>query len=171
MNARKIQGEDDDNAESLLRQAIDTAPEYTPALSALADLLLNEDVDEARELSLRCLAVDERDSVCHRTLISSYTRDGLFEDAFPHVAYCLEVDPKNIDCLSSMSSLYLNQGQLDETKRMLTWMRRVDPDSMFTQLAEGGYAHAVGDRDAARDAFDHACNKGQPFACKMLKEL
>jgi len=171
LEARRLQGTDDARAEQLLRRAIELSPDYVPALSALADQELNTHPDEARELGLRCLALDDSDSVCHRTVIATYTRGGQFDEAFPHLAFCLEMDPRNIDCAGGMTSYYLSKGMLDAARTMVGWMRWVDPRSAFTLVAEGDLALKLGETAAARIAFQQACAQGQAHACTMLGEL
>jgi predicted Zn-dependent protease len=170
LEAREVRSTDDARAEELLRQAISETPDFAPALSALADLRLDEDPDEARELGLRCLALDDGDPVCHRTVVSTFTRRGEFDEAFPHIAYCLEMDPRNVDCASAMTSYYLSRGKLDEARNMVNWLKWSAPDSVFTHTAAGDLAHRCGDAARAREAFQKACDMGQEHACTMLDE-
>lgn len=171
LEAREVQGVDDAKAEELLRRAIEDTPDFAPAISALADLKLNQDPDEARELGLKCLALDDSDPVCHRTVVASFTRAGKFDEAFPHIAHCLETDPRNVDCASAMAGYYLSKDKLDEARNMVNWLEWAAPDSVFTHTAVGDLALKCGDAERAKDAFQKACDMGQEYACTMLGEL
>lgn len=153
-----------------LLAAVQEDPDDVAILSRLSDMMLGEDVQKARHYAIECLARDEKNSVCHRTLISTFTRYGQFDDAFPYLSDCLEIDRNNVHCLGGMINYQLQKGDLDEARRLTEHLSRIDPDSIWTHLAMGSYYDAAGNSEAALEHFRKACKRGQPYACRRSKE-
>ncbi len=156
----------------LLRAALELDRYNAHALSNLSELLMDEnDLLEARELATQCLGVDEKNLVCHRVLVSSFTRTGNWDEAYPFLSDCLTVDQKDIICLGAMSLYELNAGQLNKSKELVDQLKQLDPGSIWTELAEADYFFRAGKREAAIPHYKAACAKGQSYACSQYKQL
>jgi len=169
--ARRIEGSDPAEAKRRYEAIVEKEPWHEASLEALADMQIYNDREKALEYALRCLAVNETNPTCHRTVVALYTIQGDWDAAEPYLLDCLDLSPGNIHCLSALASMSFARGDLDTAKKTVSWMELVDRESVFTQVAVGDLASMAGDIDAAVAAFDYACERGQSYACGRVREL
>ena len=159
-------------ARRLMERALQEDPDSVEALSALAELALGDGkLETARHGAIACLALDEKNAACHRTLIATYTRFGKFDEAYPYLSDCVEVDPENLHCLGGLVNYYLSKKDGEKAASFVEWMRAVDAGSMWTALADAGVQLASGKRDLALASFRRVCEAGQLYACSRVREL
>lgn len=169
---KRIQLSDPGRARALLNSVLDKDPYFSPALADQADGWLAENkLDAAREAAIRCLAVDEKNAVCHRTLVSTFTRQGDLEGAQTYLRDCLALDPQNPHCLVAMAQFHLRKRDLNEAKHFLDRLLAVDPRSVWSHLARAEFAEAAGDAVAAKESYLAACKLGQAYACGRTKSF
>lgn len=165
-------GTDNTAVKALLKNAIELDHSNAKALGFLAGMLLNDgNKDEARELAADCIAFDRKNADCYTTLISSYTRYGEFDNSYSVLSDCLIDTPDNIHCLGGMETYYLNAGQLNDAKRILDQITQLDPNSLWTHMAQASYFEKTGDFQNAALEYEKACKMGQSFACQRLKDV
>jgi len=137
--------------------------------SRAADRLDDGDYDQARDLALRCLAVDRTRSQCQSALANSYARRGQYDEGHAHFVDCLKSDPGNEHCMSAMTLYHLAHGERAEARRMLDTLEAGNRDSLTAHLTAGDFARATGDRDGECTHYKAACTLGSDGACKRWR--
>jgi len=161
-----------DQVKKLLKEALSLDRDNAKALANLSELTMeSNDLLQARELATQCLGVDKNNLVCHRVLVASFTRTGKWDEAHPFLTDCLSVNPDDILCLGAMSSYQLNARQFNESKETVEKLKRLDPNSMWTHVAEADYLAGIGEKLAAAPHYKRACEMGQTYACEQYKQF
>lgn len=124
------------------------------------------DLDGARELAERCVALDRGRTTCQALIAKSYAFRGQYAEGHAHFVQCLKDDPGNEFCMQAMTSYHLQRGDRDEAKRMLDTLTYVHRDSVPAHVAAAEYARAVNDHDGECAHYKAACDLGQQFACQ-----
>jgi hypothetical protein len=129
------------------------------------------DYARAGEQASECLALDKTRSSCRSALVSSFTRRGLWDEAYPVLAKCAEEDPQNPTCLSALTMLHLRRGAKDDAKKVLDLLVATGDKSADSHVAAAEYALASQDNPAACESFRAACSQSSAYGCQRVREV
>lgn len=171
--AMKQQSLDKEKYVTLLKKSLDFNPNNVEALGRYAGYLMSKSqFKEAIDLARTCLSEDIENSLCHRVMVSSFTRQGDFENGYPYILDCLDKDPSNTDCLGGMVTTLLSFDDFEAAKAVLDEVELTEhEDSLWLHLSRGQYYQRVGQTGKALSNYKAACDLGQPFACKMVGKI
>jgi hypothetical protein len=129
------------------------------------------DYARANEQASECLALDKTRSSCRSALVSSFTRRGLWDEAYPVLAKCAEEDPQNPTCLSALTMLHLRRGAKDDAKKVLDLLVATGDKTADSHVAVAEYALASQDNAAACESFRAACSQSNAYGCQRAREV
>lgn len=152
--------------------AVGEIPHSAGVLGTLAwKSIESGDYARANEQATECLALDKTRSSCRSALVSSFTRRGLWDEAYPVLARCAEEDPQNPTCLSALTMLHLRRGARDDAKKVLDLLVATGDKSADSHVAAAEYALASQDNGAACESFRAACSQSNAYGCQRVREV
>lgn len=158
--------------EKLLRESLLEDPNNVEALGRLSEHMLGKNLkEESRELAIECIARDPKNDLCHRSLISSFTRHGEFEESYNYLKDCLAEVPDNIHCNAGMFTYNLTNKNIQEAEENLEEMIKNSPHSLWTIIAQADMAFYKGNSSLAYQMFSQACTMNNAYACQRKKEI
>jgi tetratricopeptide (TPR) repeat protein len=170
--ARATAHADPKRRRALLREALALDPKFEPALEDLSLALLHdENHDEAREVSARCLAVSPDNDSCR--MVSNYALPrGPEADRIGREAHtCLEGAPKDPKCLATAIGYDVLTGKIDEATTLVETLDEIAPGAKQTLFAKARLASVAGHYEDARHDLEAACRQGLEQACFRAEAL
>jgi tetratricopeptide (TPR) repeat protein len=170
--ARALSRSDPERRRTLLREALAADPKYEPALQDLSLAMLeDENHDEARAMSSRCLAVSPDNDTCR--MVSNYALPrGPEADAVGEEAEaCLSATPKDAKCLATRVGYDVSKGNLADATKLTEELTEVAPGAKQTLFAKARVESASGHYDDARHDLEEACRQGLEQACFRAEAL
>jgi hypothetical protein len=164
--AHRLERDDPERARSSLRRALDLEPKNERALRMLAaKALLDEKHADARELALRCMAVNRSNAQCTQVLkhTPAYTPD--LAAALRRFDACLAKEENNALCLAGKAELSFAASDQAGGIAAVERMAKLELPGAGVTLLRGRAKAWTGDYGEARVLFDTACAQGSDAAC------
>jgi len=150
----------------LLREVVALDPTYVPALEELSLALFHdENHDEARELSAKCLAVASDNETCRMVRDYALIRGPEADQVGETARECLAETPDDAKCLATTIGYDVLQKKFGEAKELTDKLEKLDPDAKQTYLAKARLESVAGNYEEARRDLDEACRQGMEQAC------
>jgi Flp pilus assembly protein TadD len=170
--ARAVARTDPKRRRALLRAVLASDPKYEPALEQLSLALLHdENHDEAREVSARCLAVSPDNDTCR--MVSNYAlpRGPETDRVGLEARACLEGTPNDPKCLAATIGYDVLTGKIDDATHLMKTLDQVAPGAKQTLFAKARLESVAGHYDDARHDLEEACQQGLEQACFRAEAL
>jgi tetratricopeptide (TPR) repeat protein len=117
------------SAQSLLEEAHAKDSKNIEIVNKLAYIYVkNNQKDDALELYLKSLELNDQDDLIHNAIASLYKSMGDFESAKEHYERALEIDDEYAITYFNYANLYLEMQDLDKAKELYEKTLELDPD-------------------------------------------
>ncbi len=161
--------DDSANAIELLKRAVALDPEFAKAYEQLAlaywlaaGAIVESSVgfDLIRESANRALEIDPT-LVVAKVTVESTKSDRTWADYLEILDDAVEAEPKNVRVFGMLSTTLLNTGYFRESLEIIDRWVALEPLSAIPHFARGQILSALGQREAARNAFLRAAELGE----------
>jgi len=162
------------NSQSLLRQALDLAPDDIQLILAYGNLLLRSgDAEAARREFVKATVLAPDSSAALLNLAAVLILLKRYEDAEKVVQRILGRDPNNTDALKLMGNVLGELGQARDSALAYLSVLELKPDDMETWLVMGKRYFELGDWVSAQAAYKHALqiDPFQPVVREALRKI
>ncbi len=164
--ARRLEHDDPERARASLRRALELEPKNERALRMLAaKALLDEKHVEARELAVRCMAVNRSNAQCTQVLkyTPAYTPD--LAASIRRFDACLAKEKDNALCLAGKAELSFAASDQAGAIAAVDGLAALKLPGPGLTLLQGRAKAWTGEYAEARALFDTACAQGADPAC------
>lgn len=164
--AQRLEREDPKRSRSSLRRALELEPKNERALRLLAaKALIDENHDEARQLGVRCIAVNPSNVWCQRVLEYAPRRTAELKAPLARVNACLAKEQDNVICLAGKAELSFTVGNQPDAIAAVARLVASKAPLPGVKLLQARIKAWTGDYAEARALFDVACAHGTEQAC------
>lgn len=157
-------------ARELLREELETHPDRVAALERLGEKRLNDEAHaEARQLALRCLALDPGNARCEAVLDNTLPPPDEGRAVF--LDNCLARRPDDAACLAGRLAEHIKAGHFDAARDLLARLRATDPAGTMTRLSAARLLASSGNYEQAATEFEALCKQDNAHACYRARTL
>ncbi len=139
-----------DLAEEQYRKALDSEPDYMPAITNLGTLLKETGrFDEAEVLFRSALGVSSKDAESHSSLGVALAGQNRLDEAIEEFRTAIRLDPKHAGAHVNLANVYASRREFDKAAKEYRMAIKCEPDSMEAHHNLGLVLKMQGDLDGA----------------------
>ena len=158
-----------DEAASVYRAVLQTAPDCVDAWQLLGTLLLQQDrASEAIDALRQAIRRDDTHPAYHSNLAEALRRVGALVEAEASVRRALEIDPEFVAALTNLGLILFEQGRYQESLDVLDRALERAPSDVHALNNRGRAASRLGRRRQALDDFQQALRLQPAFPEALL---
>jgi Flp pilus assembly protein TadD len=156
------------HARAMWAVALESRPDYLPALAGMAALDRNEGSPAARDRYARLVELDPGDLEARRAYGEVLSEAGMLEQAQAELDRVLEAAPDDLRARRALALVLASRRAGPELVADLEEVVRLEPESLDARMDLGAAYLAVGKRQEAENTYDEVLRK-RPRSAAALK--